>query len=54
MKRCLISLFLLMIFAITALAQTSRGTVSGTVTDTNGGVIAGAEITLTNIGTTVT
>src|SRR5262245_14559001 len=36
------------ILAITALAQTSRGTVSGIVTDPTGAVVPGASITLTN------
>ncbi len=40
-------------WAVTGLAQTSRGTVSGTVTDPTGAVIAGASVTLTNTGTTV-
>jgi hypothetical protein len=39
--------------ALTALAQTSRGTVSGTITDPNSSVIAGATVTLTNTATTV-
>jgi outer membrane receptor protein involved in Fe transport len=34
-------------------AQTSRGTVSGTVTDPTGAVISGASVTLVNIATTV-
>ena len=34
-------------------AQSSRGTVSGTVTDPTGAVISGATVTLTNIATTV-
>ena len=34
-------------------AQTSRGTVSGTVTDPNGAVVAGATVTLTNAETNV-
>jgi hypothetical protein len=34
-------------------AQTSRGTVSGTITDTNGAVIAGAKIDLVNKATSV-
>ena len=32
-------------------SQTSRGTVSGTVTDPNGAVIAGAEVMLTSAAT---
>ena len=46
---------LVVAFAITlstlTLGQTSRGTVSGTVTDPNGAVIAGAEVTLTSAAT---
>src|SRR5215203_3842551 len=40
-------------FALPVLAQTSRGTVSGVVTDPNGAVITGAEVTITNADTTV-
>jgi hypothetical protein len=39
--------------SLTALAQTSRGTVAGTVTDPNNAVIAGANVTLTNTETGV-
>jgi hypothetical protein len=45
---------LLLLFAavfalsLTAFGQTSRGTVSGTVTDPNGAVVAGADVTLTS------
>jgi len=44
-----------LLFALTlvAQAQTSRGTVSGIVTDSNGAVIAGATVTLTNTQTTL-
>lgn len=35
----------------TALAQTSKGTLTGVVRDTTGAVIAGAEITITNVET---
>lgn len=51
--RSLALLAILFGLSMTAAAQTSRGTVSGTVTDTNGAVIAGASVTLTNIQTTV-
>jgi outer membrane receptor protein involved in Fe transport len=40
-------------FALQAQAQTSRGTVSGVVTDPNNAVIAGAEVTITNAETSV-
>jgi hypothetical protein len=39
--------------SLTAVAQTSRGTVSGTVTDPTGAVIAGANVVLTNTQTGV-
>jgi hypothetical protein len=45
-----LALFLL---SSAAFGQTSRGTVSGTVLDPNGAVIAGANITLTNVETNV-
>lgn len=32
-------------------AQTNRGSIAGTVTDATGGAVAGAKITVTNIGT---
>src|SRR5437868_4699836 len=49
------SLLLCAIFcaALVVNVQTSRGTVSGTITDPSGAVIAGATITLTNTQTTV-
>lgn len=40
-------------FALPVQAQTSRGTVSGVVTDSNSAVIAGAEVVITNAETTV-
>lgn len=43
---------------LAVMAQTSRGTVSGFVTDPNGAVVSGAEVTLTsaqtNLGRTTT
>ena len=40
------------VFAGTILfAQTNRGSIAGTVTDATGGAVAGAKITITNIGT---
>jgi hypothetical protein len=44
----------LLTFSLAAVAQTSRGTVVGTITDANGAVIPGATVTLTNLETTIT
>lgn len=44
---------LVLIGSMSALSQTSRGTVSGTVKDQNGAVVPGAEVILTNTDTTV-
>lgn len=52
MKAVLCS-FVLLCLSLTAFAQTSRGTVSGTVTDPTGAVISGANVVLTNTATTV-
>src|ERR1051325_10997592 len=52
-KRVLLLLAALFCPALSAAAQTSRGTISGVVTDPNGAVIAGAEVTITNAETTV-
>lgn len=52
-----ISVLLLLLWTLlstTALAQTSRGTVSGTVTDPSGAVVANADITLTEQATNLT
>ena len=42
-----------LVLAVVAQAQTSRGTVTGTVLDTSGAVIAGAHVTLTGVETGV-
>ena len=52
-KRALHLLLMVSILAVGALAQTSRGTVNGTVTDPTGAVISGASVVLTNTATTV-
>jgi hypothetical protein len=41
----------LLLLALSALAQTNRGSISGTVFDASSSVISGAKITLTSIGT---
>lgn len=53
MKKLLFLSFTLFLFGIAVFAQTSRGVVSGTVTDPNGATVPGAEVTLTNTDTTV-
>ena len=37
-----------------ALAQASRAAITGTVTDTQGAVVSGANVTATNVGTGIT
>ncbi len=51
--KALVLVALLLSLSLTAFAQTSRGTVSGTAVDQAGAVIAGATVTLTNIDTNV-
>ncbi|MGH9944497.1 MAG: carboxypeptidase-like regulatory domain-containing protein, partial [Pyrinomonadaceae bacterium] len=51
--KALLLLAVLLTFVPLASAQTSRGIVSGVVTDPNGAVIPGASITLTNVATEV-
>jgi hypothetical protein len=46
--KAVFSLFLVTILAVAASAQSITGTISGTVTDPNGGVIPGATVTLVN------
>jgi outer membrane receptor protein involved in Fe transport len=41
----------LLLFAVCVLAQSNSGSIVGVVQDANGGVIAGATVTLTNVGT---
>ncbi len=45
--------FLLLVVSLAVFAQTSRGTVSGVITDSTGAVITGASIVLTNTATSV-
>src|SRR5215203_2156291 len=49
--RALLVLAVLLTLSSLTLAQTSRGTVSGSVTDPNGALISGAEVTLTSAAT---
>lgn len=48
LRYILLSIALVTLGGLTALAQTSRGTVSGKVVDVNGAAIVGANVTLTN------
>lgn len=54
-----VSQFVLLILAfglyiVTAAAQETRGTISGTVTDSSGAAVMGASVTLVNVGTAAT
>ena len=53
MQRTLNLSLLVVILAGLALAQVDTGTILGTVTDTTGGVVPGAKVTLTNEGTSL-
>lgn len=48
------TLLLLAAFALTALAQTNKASIVGTVTDTSGGVVQGATVTITQTETNST
>src|SRR5262245_44629218 len=51
--KALVLTFTLVSLSLTALAQTSRGTISGAVTDQTGAVISGANVMITNAATSV-
>ncbi len=53
-RSCLLTAGSLLVSALAALAQTSMGGVSGTVTDPAGALVAGASVTLVNQDTNVT
>jgi hypothetical protein len=53
MLKSSLKLSALLLVAISANAQTSRGTVTGTVLDPTGAVITGARVTLTGVETAV-
>ena len=52
--RYLVCIFVLSVSSILALAQDTRGNISGTVTDSQGAVIAGATVVVGNTGTGTT
>ncbi len=53
MKKFMLAMALMILMVSSVFAQTSRGVVSGTVTDTNGAVVPGAEVKLINTATSV-
>src|SRR5215475_13033440 len=53
-KRLVIGAVILYLFASYAAAQEFRGSISGRVTEASGGVVAGAQITITNTATNTT
>lgn len=50
MRLTRITIFMLLL-SLAAFGQTNRGSLTGTVTDTSGGTIPGAKVTVTNLGT---
>jgi Carboxypeptidase regulatory-like domain/TonB dependent receptor len=46
-----VSMFVLLLAALPAMAQTNKATITGTVTDPGGAVVAGATVTVTNVNT---
>ena len=50
-RRCLLVLLTMLVGSIPTWAQTDRGTITGTVTDATGAVVAGVSITVTNTNT---
>ena len=50
-SRSLISLFVLLVFATAAFAQSNTGSITGVVSDQNGAVVPNATVTVTNQGT---
>src|SRR5262245_49183405 len=53
-KRLLSLLCLALLAGTSALAQTSRGTITGIVTDASGGIVPKAKVELVNLGQNVT
>ena len=53
-RRTLLSLTFCVLFAFTALAQSSNGSISGSVSDDSGGALPGVTVTATNVETGVT
>jgi hypothetical protein len=44
---------LALLWALPAFPQGERGTITGTVTDTTGGIVTAATVTLRNVGTNI-
>jgi len=44
-------LFCIFLLSVSAFAQSDRGTITGTVADASGALIAGAQVALTNVDT---
>src|SRR5215831_14165042 len=49
---CAAALSLVLFFSLSASAQSTYGSIAGTVNDQSGAAVSGANVTLTNIGTT--
>src|SRR5262245_57599262 len=53
-RRCLLVVTYLCVFALSAIAQTDRGTITGTVSDASGAVVPGVTVEARNVGTGAT
>jgi Carboxypeptidase regulatory-like domain len=42
---------IVLVFSLVVIGQTNRGGITGTVTDSNGAIVPGAKVTITNVGT---
>lgn len=49
--RIVLTMLVLSVLSLSAFGQTSRGTVTGTVTDATGAIVAGAKVEISNAGT---
>src|ERR1035441_5233439 len=54
MRRTVVAIAVVLLFAVAGFSQTFRGAINGTVTDQSGAVVANASVKATNVATDVT